>query len=652
MPTRNKFYVTTPIYYVNSKPHLGTLYSTILADVTARWNQLKGKEVFFLTGTDEHGQKIAERAEELGKTPQELVDSMVPFYKKMWEKYEIDYNHFIRTTDEDHKAAVVKWIKKLEEQGDIYKAEYTGWYCVPDERFVSVSSEEVEKDENGNYVCPSCSRPLRQISEESYFFRLSAYEEKLLKFYEENPNFITPKERLNEVISFVKSGLKDLSISRKTVKWGIPFPGDPEHTVYVWGDALNNYISAIGYGASDAGSQKNFEFWWPADLHIMGKDIPRFHAVYWPAFLMAAGLPLPKKLLVHGYILMDKQKMSKSLGNVIDPDQLAEWYGVEQVRYYLMRKMSASQDSHFGLKDLEECIASDLANNLGNLLNRTVTLALNNGLETVEPAETWEAQSAALRDKCEEGFRSYWDGMNHYQYHVALGDLWKFISEVNAFFHAQKPWAVAKENKELFAEIISAVSHSLYSIAVMLWPVLPKKMEQLLASLGCELVAGENYEEILRKNVWNKTFVLKKSDTPLFPRPESRVKEEKPEKPAKKEKKKGPETPSEISFDDFVKVELLAGTILTCEPVEGSSKLYKLKVDLGPRGERTIFAGVAKEFKPEDLIDKQGAFVGNLAPRKMMGDVSQGMMLFGKDKEGNFEMVTLSGEVANGTRLS
>jgi methionyl-tRNA synthetase len=509
MAEKNKFYVTTPIYYVNAKPHLGTLYPTVLADVTARWNKLQGKKVFFLTGTDEHGQKIEERAEELGKAPKELADSLIPYFKETWKKYELEYDRFIRTTDKDHEATVVDWIKKLQDNGDIYKDSYSGWYCVPDERFVSIASEEVEKDEDGNYLCPNCNRPLREISEESYFFRLSAYQDRLLKFYKEHPNFITPKERANEVVSFVESGLKDLSISRKTVKWGIPFPGDPEHTVYVWGDALNNYITAV---------KKDLDLWWPADLHIIGKDIVRFHAVYWPAFLMAAELPLPKKLLVHGYILLDKEKMSKSLGNVVDPDQLVEPYGVEQVRYYLMRQMSVNQDGHFSLNDLQSRIESDLSNNLGNLLNRTVTLAINNGLERVEPVETLEASSAVLKEKCEEAFRSYWDGMTHYQYHVALADLWKFISEVNAYFHTQKPWEVAKTNKELFEEIISSVCHSLYSIGVLLWPVMPKKMEQLLGSIGYKIEIGNNYEAELRKNLWNKTFVLQKGDAPLFPK--------------------------------------------------------------------------------------------------------------------------------------
>lgn len=641
--SKNKFYVTTPIYYVNSKPHIGTLYSTLLADVTARWNKLKRKKVFFLTGTDEHGQKIQTKAEQEGKKPKEFVDSMIEPFQKVWHEYELDYDKFIRTTDPDHEKAVVKLIKVLQDKGDIYKAPYVGYYCTPCETFVNVGSD-AEKNEAGKYICPSCKREIYEISEESYFFRLSAYEDKLLKFYKENPNFIVPKNRLNEVLSFVKDGLKDLCFSRKSVKWGIPFPGDPEHTVYVWGDALTNYISAVGFGGDDKKNKDDFEFWWPADLHILAKDILKFHAVYWPAILMAAGLQPPKKLLVHGYILMGEEKMSKSLGNVMDPNVLAEWYGVEPVRYYLVRQMAITQDGKFDLKDLEGRITSDLANNLGNLLQRTTSLALNNNLTTIEPQKTWEADSAALREKCEEAFRSFCDEMDHYNYHIALAGLWNFISDVNAFFHFQQPWLLAKKNKEMFSEVISATCHSLYLIAVMLWPIMPRKMEKLLQHLGHSFDLNNNYEEELRKNKWDKVFVLNKVGEPLFVRPETHViKEEVVEKVIETEI---------INIDDLMKVKLHVGKILECEPLKGSEKLYKLKVDLGKLGQRQILAGVAKFFKPEELVGKLGTFVVNLKSRKIMGEESQGMMLFAKDEKGNMRFTTFSGDVEVGTRLS
>ncbi len=640
----NKFYVTTPIYYVNSKPHLGTLYSTLLADVTARWNKLCGKDVFFLTGTDEHGQKLQEAAQKVGMAPKEFVDSMIPFFKDVWKRYELEYDKFIRTTDPEHEKAVIYWLKKLQDKGDIYKSTYSGWYCIPCERYETEST--VLKDDDGNYICPVCKRELKEHSEESYFFRLSAYENQLLDFYEKKPNFIIPKEKINEVISFVKSGLHDLSISRKKVKWGIPFPGDEEHTVYVWGDALNNYISAIGYGQDTPQAKKKFEHWWPANLHIMAKDILRFHAVYWPAFLMAAGLPLPKRMLVHGYILTDSGKMSKSLGNVVDPIILADWYGVEQVRYYLVRQMPITQDGHFSLKDLENRISGDLANNLGNLLNRTLSLALSNGLKEVNVPESFEADSLVLRDRCEEAFRSFWDEMDHCHYHIALSDLFNFISQVNAFFHEHQPWVVVKKDKVFFEEIISAVCHSLYAIAVMLWPIMPKKMEELLKCLGYRIDLYSNYEDELRKNIWNKKFVLNKTKEPLFVKPESRLEVEDTEK--KEEKVED----NFISIDDFAKIQMHVGQILECDLVEGSDKLYKLIVDLGEVGKRQIMAGVAQFLKQEDLIGKKGVYVTNLKPRKMMGLMSQGMMLFAKDQKGNMQMVTVSGDIDNGTRLS
>lgn len=658
----NKYYVTTPIYYVNSKPHLGTLYSTLLADVAGRFARLLGKEVFFLTGTDEHGQKIQEKAAEQNLEPQVFVDSMIPLFKKVWELFELDYTKFIRTTDKDHEQAVTTWVKQMLEQGDIYKSNYIGSYCVPCETFVSVSSDTPRNPAN-EPLCPSCNRNLREVAEESYFFRLSAYQDQLLAFYEQHPDFIVPKERMAEVKSFVASGLKDLSISRKTIKWGIPFPGDPEHTVYVWGDALNNYISAVGYGKDDAASAASFEKWWPADLHVMAKDIVRFHAVYWPAFLMAAHLPLPKRLLVHGYILMGDKKMSKSLGNAIDPLTLAEWYGVEQVRYYLMRQMAITHDGLFDLKDLEERITSDLANNLGNLLNRTISLALNNGLNQVKAPEAWEASSCRLRERCEETYRLYWDAMGSCSYHVALSHVWTFIAEVNAFFHAQQPWVLAKNNKELFSEVIAATCHSLHAIGIMLWPIMPNKMSQLLGSIGYTLEPGINYDTLLRRNLWDSSFTLTKTDEPLFIRPETRLVVEDAQ-PAGTEPEAAPTAKSSalaaqeiveipaIGIEDFSKCHLIVGTIQQCELIKGSNKMYKLAVDFGKLGMRTVLSGVAQSMKPEQLIGKQGVCVFNLPPRKMMGETSQGMLLYAHDDSGNFTLATVASPVDNGTRLT
>ncbi|MBU4269410.1 methionine--tRNA ligase, partial [Candidatus Dependentiae bacterium] len=558
---KNKFYVTTPIYYVNSKPHLGTLYSTLIADTVSRWNKILGKKTYFLTGTDEHGQKVEEAAVKNNLEPKKFVDTMIPAFKNVWQLFELEYDQFIRTTDKKHEQAVIKILNIMYENGDIYKSTYSGWYCVPCETYVTINSE-IKKDSDGCYLCPSCNRKLKELQEESYFFRLSAYQDRLLEFYEKNPNFITPKEKLNEVISFVKSGLKDLSISRKNIKWGIQLPWDSTHTAYVWTDALTNYISAIGFGSDKKEDENLFNQFWPADLQVMAKDIVRFHAVYWPSFLMSANIVLPKKLLVHGYILTDGAKMSKSMGNAADPVELAKLYGVEQIRYYLLRQMPINQDGHFEIKDLENRIASDLANNLGNLLNRTLTLALNNNLTQVMAPDVLEAKTIALKTRCEEAFRIFSDEMNHYNFHVALSELWKFISDVNAFFHDQKPWALVKQDKELFAEVIYAVLHSLYSIGILLWPVMPKKMEELLTSIGHNFDLNNNYEIDLRSNIWNKKFVLKKLDGQLFIRPEGTVDTNKADLLKKEETNVVDDF---ITIDDFAKVKLVVGTILECE---------------------------------------------------------------------------------------
>jgi len=644
MDKSKKFYVTTPIYYVTAKPHLGTLYTTVLSDIVARWNKLQGKKTFLLTGTDEHGQKVAKAAEQAGKKPKEFVDGFIDAYQSAWKEYEINYDHFIRTTDPYHTKAVQAWIQMLIDKGDIYKSFYEGWYCAQCELFVT------EKDLQKGHVpsCPDCKRETEKVEEECYFFKLSKYQDKLLKFYEENPDFIAPKERLNEVINFVKDGLKDLSISRTKISWGIPFPGDEKHVAYVWADALNNYITAIGYGQED--KKEQFDFWWPADLHIMAKDIVRFHAIYWPAFLMASGLPLPKRILVHGWITVDKKKMSKSFGNVVDPKLLKKTYGAEPVRYYLARQIAVSQDGDFSTQDLEQRISSDLANDLGNLLNRMVTLAQKNGIETIEPPQIWSDKALELRGQSSNALMEFQSYMSDYQFHMALASLWKFINKVNAFFHSQEPWKLAKTDQDAFLQVLSATAHSLYFIAVLLWPVMPKKMELLLSSLGQKFNLDKNLLEELSLGNWNKTFTVQKIDS-LFKKYDApSALESKQGKHVEKNKTEQEKKSDYIKIDDFAKVHLVVGTIEVAEDVQESDKLLKLQVDCGDYGKRQVFAGVKKFYKPEELIGKQGVFVVNLKPRKMMGSESQGMMLFAEgDKK--LQMVTVSDIVPNGTRL-
>jgi methionyl-tRNA synthetase len=632
--TKKTFCVTTPIYYVTAKPHLGSLYTTVIADVLARWNKLCGKQVNFLTGTDEHGQKIAQAAVQAGMDPQALVDSVAPAYQHVWDMYEISYDHFTRTTSSVHKQGVIALIKAMMKNGAIYKSVYEGWYCTPCETFVTQESKGVAPR------CPTCGRETQQVAEQAYFFKLSAYQDKLLALYRNNPDFIMPRERANEVISFVEGGLKDLSISRTTVAWGIPFPDDSEHTVYVWIDALTCYISNLGYPTDE----KLFHTWWPADVQVMGKDIVRFHAVYWPAFLMSVGLPLPKQLLVHGWIKVDQQKMSKSLGNVIDPIELQKKYGVEPVRYYLMRKIAVNQDGEFSTSDLEQVIASDLANDLGNLLQRMVTLAEKNQLLHVAPPTVWSDSALTLRGEAWDMIAEVENALEESMFHLALARIFKFIHQTNAYFHEHEPWKIVKHNPAQFAEIISATAHALRTVGILLWPVMPHKMEELLASLGTPLVLQSGMLDELKLNNWHHTFTLQKIPA-LFIRPEI-TKEEVVE-----EINKPTEQATGIAIDDFLKVELVVGTIAVCEPIEGSDKLLRLEVDFGMQGKRQILSGIKKSYSPSDLIGKQAVFVFNLKPRPMMGLTSHGMLLTAQAEDGTVKFITPAVSVPNGSKL-
>jgi methionyl-tRNA synthetase len=638
---KNTFYVTTPIYYVTAKPHLGSLYATLLADVAARWNKLQGKQVFFLTGTDEHGQKIEQAAAKVGKKPKEFVDSFIADYKDTWEKYGIAYDYFIRTTDENHVKAVQEWLRRLRDKGDIYKATYQGWYCTPCETFVLEKDAE-QKSNEGSPLCPSCGRPTIAVAEETYFFKLSAYQDKLLAFYEQNPEFIIPKERAQEVINFVKAGLKDLSISRTTVRWGIPFPDDDAHVTYVWADALNNYITAIGY--AQEGKEETFKKWWPADLQVLGKDIVRFHAVFWPAFLMASDLPLPRHLLVHGWIKVDQQKMSKSLGNVIDPHALLATYGAEPVRYYLMRQIAITHDSEFSIQDLEQKIASDLADDLGNLLNRMVTLAHKYNVFDVKAPSVWAAPALTLRDECMTMVEEFSAHMQECMYHMALARLWRFINSVNAYFHTQEPWKIAANDPALFAQIISATTHGLHAIALLLWPVMPKTAELILDSIGAPFVLQQKNVERLALDLWQQSFLLRKVPV-LFHKPEIKPVETKPVAAV------AASTEPTITIDDFIKVQLAVGTIEQCEEVPNSDKLLKLQVNFGDKGMRQILSGIKKSYTSEELIGKQAVFVLNLTPRKMMGLESHGMLLTAQAEDGRVKAVAPWQNVPNGSIL-
>lgn len=647
----NTFYVTTPIYYVNAKPHLGSLYSTLLADVLARWHKLKGQDVFMLTGTDEHGQKIAESAFKVGKEPKLFVDSFIEPFKDTWHAYGIDYSHFIRTTDAAHVKGVQTWLTDLMAKGDIYKATYSGWYCTPCETYLT-DKDLANVGTGGIPLCPSCGRLTGQLSEECYFFKMSAYQERLLEFYRANPDFITPAERLNEVVAFVESGLKDLCLSRTTITWGIPFPGDEKHVTYVWADALNNYITAIGY--ADPHRQEEFKKWWPCDVHVLGKDIVRFHAVFWPAFLMATDLELPKKLLVHGWIKVGEQKMSKSLGNAVDPVELLRTYGQDPVRYYLVRHMAVTQDSPFSTEDLELRITTDLANDLGNLVHRLTTLAHKYNQQTLTAPHVWQQPELALRDELWDTLETMQREMENCYMHRAYAALWKYVQQVNAYLHAQEPWKVVKNSPERFVEILSAATHALAAIAYLAWPVMPHKMSDLLQQLGVSFEKDKNILEYLAINPWTHTFTLSLG-APLFTKYPQEETEQKGQEASSQQTTSGTQQAPEhvlATFDDLMKIELRVGTIIEVNEVPKSDKLYSLRLDFGPLGIRHICSGIKKYFTPADLLNKQVVVAYNLAPRKMMGLESQGMIFTAEDESGEkVVLVRPEQSVPNGARL-
>lgn len=644
--SKNTFYVTTPIYYVNARPHLGTLYTTVLADIAARWQRIQGRDTFFLTGTDEHGQKVGEAAAEAGLAPKAFVDGLVPAFKDLFVRYDCSFDQFIRTTDDLHVKAVQDWLLQLLKKGDIYKATYEGWYCQSQEAFLT-DKDLTFVGEGVPPIATASGKPAKWVSEESYFFKLSAYQDRLLQFYKDHPDFVTPSERLNEVIAFVEGGLKDLAISRTTISWGIPFPGDEKHVTYVWADALNNYITAIGYG--DPARKANFEKWWPADLQLMAKDILRFHTVYWPAFLMATGLELPYKLLVHGWITVDGQKMSKSLGNVVDPLVLADTYGVDPVRFYLTRYMAVTQDADFSRADLEHRINTDLADDLGNMVNRMLTLAKRYDLTTVIPPKIWGAHERKLFDLTVKTVADFRIEMERCYFHQAYAVLWGLVAAVNRYFHESEPWKVVKTDPAKFAEIIAATAHALHVVTVLLWPVMPRTAEKIAGALGVDLgVAGQDAVSWVEKGVYDRIYNLSEL-SPLFvkyeKKKETNVNEQKPAEAAKTA------VADYISIEEVLKVEAAVGTILGVEDMPKSEKIYKMTVDGGSHGMRQICAGVKKFYQPNELIGKKTVFVFNLQPRMMMGVESQGMMLMATNSEGKPTMLAVDQSVPNGTRL-
>ena len=630
----NRYYVTTPIYYINGLPHIGHVFTTVLADVIARYHRLAGEEVYFLTGTDEHGQKAEKAAMEAGITPAAMAERIAAPFRDLWRQLNISNNDFIRTTEPRHYEAVQEMFRRSKANGDVYLGEYEGWYCTADEAFWT-EGQLVD----GN--CPDCGRKVDRVSEPSYFFRLSKYQQPLLKFYRENPRFVVPQGRFNEVIRFVEGGLKDSSISRLKLKWGIPVPDDPEHVIYVWFDALTNYITGIGF----PGDMERFRRYWPANLHVIGKDIVRFHAVYWPAFLMSAGIEMPKQLLVHAWWMREDTKISKSRGNVVDPDVLIEKFGVDGLRYFLAREAPLEADSSYAYETILRRVNSDLANDLGNLTSRALTM-VQRYCDGVVPSA--EPGSSPVQPALESIAASLGESLRDFALPRLLADIWAVVNHMNRYIVEEQPWTLAKDsaNRQRLSNVLYNNCEGLRFIAALVAPVMPASADKIWRQLGLPGGASKARMEDL---TWGRLAPGTRLGevVPIFPRIEDKEEttvtaEEKKLEPA------APAPPPEyVGIEDFQKMGLRVAEIKAVEKIAGSKKLYRIQIDLGTEM-RQLVAGIAEAYTVEELIGRQIVVVTNLKPARLMGVESQGMLL-AASVDGKPVLAGFTAKIPNGT---
>ena len=673
MADKPTYYITTPIYYPSGKLHIGNSYTTIACDAEARFQRLEGKDVFFLTGTDEHGLKIEQKAEALNTTPKAYVDGMAEGIKKLWKLLDISNTKFIRTTDDYHEKAVQEIFQKLEDSGDIYLGEYEGWYSVSDEEyFTETQLAEVYRDESGKVIggkAPS-GHEVQKVKEESYFFKMSKYADWLLQYYKDHPDFIQPATRMNEMINnFIKPGLEDLAVSRTTFNWGVKVKNNPKHVVYVWIDALSNYITALGYGSDD---QSNFDKYWPADVHMVGKEIVRFHTIYWPIMLHALGLQLPKHVVGHGWLLMKDGKMSKSKGNVIYPETLVERYGLDALRYYLLKAMPYGNDGVFTPEDFVDKINYDLANDLGNLLNRTVAMINKYEGGVVPTFKSGVTQfDKDLETTAATVITNYRELMNSLHFSDALSEIWKLVSRSNKYIDETQPWVLAKSDdaadQAKLASVMNHLAESLRLLAHLLQPILTKAPSKILAQLGLTAQTVD-LADLKFGTIPADTKVVAKG-TPIFPRLDAKEEVEfikaqmtktdkKKGRAAMEEAKKAAQTEDAaelnitkkpIRIEAFDKVELKVAEIKSVDNVEGADKLLKFKLDAGDKGDRQILSGIAEYYPdPSVLVGKKVLIVANLKPRKMRGEISQGMLL-SAEHDGHIQVVEVPNNLVNGS---